>query len=161
MSPTCPQGTCDTNSWVLELIRGFAASASIKALDTVNALSGEFLPTIEEDQMVTTLGSGLWQMLVSRPARRRIKTQPILGTKHGWRKRMSNNVEYIIWRGWIRKRNPRNRLGQRGSCVLDQGLTKFCVLNVVNALWECAWQSGDIYHIWTKRGKTLYYKPLP
>ncbi|MCJ1257688.1 hypothetical protein MMC24_005514 [Lignoscripta atroalba] len=40
-----------------ELIKGFAATASAKALDTVSELSAEFSPTIEEDQIVTIYGS--------------------------------------------------------------------------------------------------------
>ena len=39
-----------------KLIKGFAAKASAKALETLNALATEFQPYIEEDQIVAVDG---------------------------------------------------------------------------------------------------------
>jgi hypothetical protein len=40
------------------LFRAFAATAPTKALELVSTLGGQYLPTIEEDQIVTVVGSG-------------------------------------------------------------------------------------------------------
>ncbi|KAA6409588.1 MAG: hypothetical protein FRX48_06199 [Lasallia pustulata] len=40
-----------------KLFKGFAAKASVKALETVNALSTEYNPTIEEDEVISIYGS--------------------------------------------------------------------------------------------------------
>ncbi|MCJ1234158.1 hypothetical protein MMC14_002116 [Varicellaria rhodocarpa] len=40
-----------------KLIKGFAASVSTEALATINTLSTEFAPTIEEDQIITAYES--------------------------------------------------------------------------------------------------------
>ncbi|MCJ1299836.1 hypothetical protein MMC08_002630 [Hypocenomyce scalaris] len=40
-----------------ELFKGFAAKASVKALETVNTLSAEYNPTIEEDEIINIYGS--------------------------------------------------------------------------------------------------------
>ena len=37
--------------------RCFAAKTSVKALETVNALSTEYNPTIEEDEVISIYGS--------------------------------------------------------------------------------------------------------
>lgn len=41
---------------VTDLIKGFAAKASAKALQTVTTLGAEFLPVIENDQIVSIDG---------------------------------------------------------------------------------------------------------
>ncbi|TID20164.1 Proteinase inhibitor [Venturia nashicola] len=42
-----------THDYDKNFIQGFAATASAKAFDTVNALSSAYNPTIEEDQIIS------------------------------------------------------------------------------------------------------------
>ncbi|KAL9120221.1 MAG: hypothetical protein Q9187_003223 [Circinaria calcarea] len=51
-SMSCPSGS-NFDDVLKTANRGFAATASAKALDVVNTLSTDFIATIEEDQIVT------------------------------------------------------------------------------------------------------------
>lgn len=64
----CPQSEIDKAMDVLReaggvishefsLIKGFAASASTEAIESIKALGGEFLPVIEKDSIVSIDGS--------------------------------------------------------------------------------------------------------
>ncbi|KAI9734863.1 MAG: hypothetical protein M1834_001943 [Cirrosporium novae-zelandiae] len=41
------------------LLKGFAATCSVKALEAVKAMGEKFPPMVEEDQIVTAVGDGL------------------------------------------------------------------------------------------------------
>ncbi|MCJ1374914.1 hypothetical protein MMC20_006147 [Loxospora ochrophaea] len=64
---TTPQSVLDTAKAAItaaggvithefQLLRGFAAKASVETLDTLHTISKQYSPTIEEDQVVTAYG---------------------------------------------------------------------------------------------------------